>query len=181
MTGEVDRNGEQVATVEVNAVQVVLVREKDSQTEVLLGHRSSEGFAHQWSFLGGKIDEGESPEQAARRELREEAGVDILEDDFVFYRDTESETMRKKDGKTKKYRYKIKVFTVNGQDLSPHNSSPGEHSEIRWFTFEDALSMHHRAVALQQTTGVYRSTDKIPGALSPRTFETMEMLAKRQK
>lgn len=48
-----------------------------------------EGAAHLrgvWSFPGGKIDEGENPEDAAVREAKEEAGVDvrILEKIGVF-------------------------------------------------------------------------------------------------
>lgn len=44
------------------------------------------GFPNHWSLLGGKIEEGETPDQALIRELKEEADIDVKEFKFLFER-----------------------------------------------------------------------------------------------
>lgn len=44
---------------------------------ILLIKRGREPFKGQWAVPGGRIDEGESAEQCASREMREETGLDI--------------------------------------------------------------------------------------------------------
>jgi ADP-ribose pyrophosphatase YjhB (NUDIX family) len=43
---------------------------------ILLGRRSFEPGAGRWDLLGGFMDEGEEPEEALRRELLEETGLE---------------------------------------------------------------------------------------------------------
>lgn len=46
-------------------------------TKVLVGQRpETHSLAGQWEFPGGKIESGETPEQALARELSEELGID---------------------------------------------------------------------------------------------------------
>lgn len=63
----------------IPAASVVLVRDRPAGVEVLLVKRSGRsGFmASSFVFPGGKVDAGEALEQAAARELREEANVRV--------------------------------------------------------------------------------------------------------
>ncbi|MEE2982272.1 MAG: CoA pyrophosphatase [Pseudomonadota bacterium] len=53
-----------------------------SQAALILTRRSLKLRAHpgQWALPGGRVDEGETPEQTALREMREEVGLELRED-----------------------------------------------------------------------------------------------------
>ena len=53
------------------------------QHKVLFGQRKSGQSGFEWQLPGGWIDAGESPEQAARREVYEETGLQLKELQFV--------------------------------------------------------------------------------------------------
>lgn len=56
-------------------VLVVAVALVNSEGEVLLAQRPvGKNMAGLWELPGGKVEEGESPEEALARELREELG-----------------------------------------------------------------------------------------------------------
>ncbi len=44
--------------------------------EVLIGKRRAGHFSGRWEFPGGKIEEGETPEECLRRELHEELAIE---------------------------------------------------------------------------------------------------------
>ncbi len=55
----------------------------DAEGRLLLARRAHDPDAGLWDTLGGFLDEGEPPEAALRRELREEAGVEVEPGRFV--------------------------------------------------------------------------------------------------
>ena len=56
-------------------VDVVLLHRAADEIEVLLINRAREPFAGHWAFPGGFVDQDESLEDAAARELAEETGL----------------------------------------------------------------------------------------------------------
>ena len=61
-------------------VAAALINEKN---EVLLAQRpEGKRLAGKWEFPGGKVEEGESPEVALARELKEELGIDVAPHDL---------------------------------------------------------------------------------------------------
>lgn len=60
-------------------VQVVAGILRDDDACVLIAERLGDSaFVDLWEFPGGKIEAGEAPEEALRRELKEELGIEIV-------------------------------------------------------------------------------------------------------
>lgn len=67
------------------AVAATLVGDADGRACFLITRRSSRLRDHpgQWALPGGRIDGGETPEEAARRELHEELGLELTPTDAL--------------------------------------------------------------------------------------------------
>ena len=92
---------------------------------VLLCHRRPDRrwYPDVWDFPGGHVEDGERPEQALRRELVEELGVDIgtVESDPVLHlRDTGAGL-------------DLTIWVIEEWRGSVENRRPDEHDEIGWF------------------------------------------------
>lgn len=66
-----------------NSVPAVSAFVVDSERRLLLARRAHEPDAGLWDTPGGFLDEGEEPQAALARELREEAGVEVELESFV--------------------------------------------------------------------------------------------------
>ncbi len=108
----------------------LLVREG----RVLLGRRTSKvRFAGLWDAFGGHIERGESPEEALRRELREELAIDVTLERFLHvYEDIDPTS-----GET----FRHHLFLVTGWDGEPGIANE-EHSEIRWYRPDEVAELN---------------------------------------
>ena len=61
------------------SVDIVVCRVIDEAEHLLLIQRKHDPFRGAWALPGGFMDEGETLEQAAARELKEETGLDAIQ------------------------------------------------------------------------------------------------------
>lgn len=90
---------------------------------LVIKRAEGDGFeAGKWGLAGGKIEEGETPDQAAARETFEETGIEAESLDFI-------ETIENEDGTKSHY---FKCETESNPVLS------NEHSDSKWISEDDA-------------------------------------------
>lgn len=68
-------------TIEV--VAGVITTNTDGQARIFATQRGYGDFKGGWEFPGGKMEPGETPEQALARELKEELTVDVSVGEFI--------------------------------------------------------------------------------------------------
>lgn len=108
----------------------MVVRDAPSGHEVLLLRRATQPFLGEWFPVEGAIDAGESPDEAALRELREETRLVPS----AIYR----ESTRIVPSDPAEVRLHIYVAFVASRDSVILNE---EHAACRWCSLEEALRL----------------------------------------
>ena len=112
---------------------------------VLLGKRLATDGPYQWQMPQGGVDRGESPRDAAYRELEEEVGVGpkmvyLLEEtaDWIYYEfPTELRAKMKQRGRYLGQRQKWFAFRFKGRDADVRlDAHSPEFSDWRWAALE---------------------------------------------
>ncbi len=132
-----ERNIENKEKLQVMAV-VGLIR--DDTGKILLQKRVDPNVpdAHEkWEFPGGKIDFGESPQEALVRECREEIGCTVRAKRLLPV--VQSKIWTKKNGK----RYHVLVFCFEAH-ITAGKPRPCDKqvSEVRWFEKENVSKLN---------------------------------------
>lgn len=67
----------------INVVAAVICDNMNSKQKIFATARGYGEFKGGWEFPGGKIEEGETPEEAIAREIREELSTEIIVGDLI--------------------------------------------------------------------------------------------------
>lgn len=107
----------------------------DGGGKLLLVLRRNPPSAGTWSLPGGKQELGETLEEALRREVREETGLDISAPELLTVQD-----MIVRDGEGRiQYHYVIAYYraTVTGGKLAAGDDV----ADVRWYTLSQMLTL----------------------------------------
>ena len=111
----------------IQAAGGLVVRRRDGTLEIAVVHRP---VHRDWSFPKGKLEPGETFEQAARREVLEETGMACRLVRFIGHTDYVD----------RKGRPKAVAYWVMAPEAGSFRPN-GEVDELRWVTLEDATRL----------------------------------------
>ncbi len=100
-----------------------------------LGRRQNTGYCDNYlNMPAGHIDVDETPREAAVREAKEEAGVDVSVEDISFVHVQYNRNAKSENDRTHYY------FKVECRDQEPINMEPDKCSEVMWIPAGERLA-----------------------------------------
>ena len=111
--------------MKVKRVSAAVIRRGDEILATLRSHREYRGY---WEFPGGKLEEGETPQQAAVREVREELSADVALGELISQIEYDYPD------------FHLTMYCYFAEILSG-DLTLNEHDEARWLKKEDLDSV----------------------------------------
>jgi len=129
-------------------IPAVLIYVRSADDRVLMIHRlggvggqgkPGDYHAGKWNGMGGKLEPDESPWQGARRELKEETGLDLSESDFKLLGTLQFPNFKAHQSED----WLCFVFTARvPQDSTRIALSPCDEGALHWVPALDLLSLN---------------------------------------
>jgi len=109
-------------------LQVAVGIIRNTERQIFLAQRAASSYmANKWEFPGGKIEQDESAEQALKRELMEETGVEVTSASAIGQADHSYEDLR----------VTLHFFLVEGWNGEPYGR---EGQPQRWVEQQDLVA-----------------------------------------
>lgn len=123
-------------------LQVLVILYKKEKDEILygIGLRSTRNI---WQFVAGGAEDKETPIEAAIRELSEETGINIKEEDLIVL---DSKTTIPVVNVTGTYTWGKDVFVIPEYAFAVDATSfqiklSNEHTEFKWLEYDKAMNI----------------------------------------
>lgn len=109
-------------------LQVAVGIIRNTERQIFLAQRAASSYmANKWEFPGGKIEQDESAEQALKRELMEETGIEVISASAIGQADHSYEDLR----------VTLHFFLVEGWNGEPYGR---EGQPQRWVEQQDLIA-----------------------------------------
>lgn len=120
----------------INIVNAIILSRDKSKFLVI---KRKEGIhAGKWAFPGGMVEKGETAEEALKREIKEEVGLDITK---IIRKISEYEYNRSEDSINKKEKSKGQCFLAS---VKNSNVKIGKDiDDFKWATIEEFENLEH--------------------------------------
>lgn len=111
----------------------------DRNGKLLLQDRKSMSkHGEEWGYFGGKIDSGESPEEAIVREIKEELEFDLK--DFKFLKEYVAYAKLLKNGEVAEINQHVFLKKINLDDFDSMVLHEGD--GMKWFSIEEVKKLN---------------------------------------